>query len=192
MNRSFSFKQYRGIDLTLFAVILCFSEMLIVNAARFWFADQLYTVSAVAAVTAIVLMRWGPWAGIHAVLGGLVFSLASRGSAQQTLIYCIGNLLALIALLPLRMLGAERIRKDGFLSVCFGLLVLLLMQLGRALMALLLGAGFSACLGFFTTDALSLLFTGVIIWIARRLDGIFENQKHYLLRIHKEEEKGGY
>ena len=92
----------------------------------------------------------------------------------------------------MRMLGAERIRKDGFLSVCFGLLVLLLMQLGRALMALLLGAGFSACLGFFTTDALSLLFTGVIIWIARRLDGIFENQKHYLLRIHKEEEKGGY
>ena len=192
MNRSFSFKQYRGIDLTLFAVILCFSEMLIVNAARFWFAEQLYTVSAVAAVTAIVLMRWGPWAGIHAVLGGLVFCLASRGSTQQMLIYCIGNLLALAALLPLRLLGGERIRKDGFLSVCFGLLVLLLMQLGRAVLALLLGAGFSACLGFFTTDALSLLFTGVIIWIARRLDGIFENQKHYLLRIHKEEEKGGY
>lgn len=192
MNRSFSFKQYRGIDLTLFALILCVTEMLIVNAARFWFAEQLYTVSAVAAVTAIVLMRWGPWAAIHAVLGGLVFSLASRGSAQQTLIYCIGNLLAMAALLPLRLLGAERIRKDGFLSVCFGLLVLLLMQLGRAVMALMLGAGFSACLGFFTTDALSLLFTGVIIWIARRLDGIFENQKHYLLRIHKEEEKGGY
>ena len=192
MNRSFSFKQYRGIDLTLFALILCVTEMLIVNAARFWFADQLYTVSAVAAVTAIVLMRWGPWAAIHAVLGGLVFCLASRGSARQMLIYCAGNLLSLAALLPLRLLGSERIRKDGFLSVCFGLLVLLLMQLGRAVMALMLGAGFSACLGFFTTDALSLLFTGVIIWIARRLDGIFENQKHYLLRIHKEEEKGGY
>ncbi|MBQ1363009.1 MAG: hypothetical protein IIY43_08180 [Oscillospiraceae bacterium] len=192
MNRSFSFKQYRGIDLTLFALILCVSEMLIVNAARFWFADQLYTVSAVAAVTAIVLMRWGPWAAIHAVLGGLVFCLASRGSARQMLIYCAGNLLSLAALLPLRLLGSERIRKDGFLSVCFGLLVLLLMQLGRAVTALVLGNGFSACLGFFTTDALSLLFTGVIIWIARRLDGIFENQKHYLLRIHKEEEKGGY
>lgn len=192
MNRSFSFKQYRGIDLTLFALILCVSEMLIVNAARFWFAEQLYTVSAVAAVTAIVLMRWGPWAAIHAVLGGLVFCLASRGSARQMLIYCAGNLLSLAALLPLRLLGSERIRKDGFLSVCFGLLVLLLMQLGRAVMALMLGTGFSACLGFFTTDALSLLFTGVIIWIARRLDGIFENQKHYLLRIHKEEEKGGY
>ena len=67
------------------------------------------------------------------------------------------------------------------------------MQLGRMLTSLLLGTDFQTSLGFFTTDALSLLFTGVILWIARRLDGIFENQKHYLLRIHKtEEEKGGF
>jgi hypothetical protein len=51
----------------------------------------------------------------------------------------------------------------------------------------------AACLGFFTTDALSLLFTGLILWVARLLDGIFENQRHYLLRIHNtEEEKGGF
>ncbi len=192
MRKQLSLSEYRSIDLTLFAVILCVSELLIVTAARFWYADQLYTVSVVAAVVAIVLMRWGPWAGIHAVLGGLVFCFASHGSAQQYLIYCAGNLFALLALLPLRALGGERIRQDSFLSVCFGLLTLLLMQLGRALLALLLGNAFSACLGFFTTDALSLLFTGVILWIARRLDGIFENQKHYLLRVHAaEEEKGG-
>lgn len=191
MNRQFSFKQYRAIDLALFALILCFTETLIDRAAAFWFPDQLYTVSVVGAVTAIVMMRWGPWAAIHAALGGAVFVLASRGSAAQLLIYCAGNLLGLLSLLPLKVLGAERIRTDGFLSVCFGLLTLLLMQLGRALMALLLGTRFAGCLGFFTTDALSLLFTGVIIWIARRLDGIFENQKHYLLRIHKQE-KGGY
>ncbi len=69
MRRQLSLSEYRGIDLTLFAVILCVAELLIVTAARFWYADQLYTVSAVAAVVAIVLMRWGPWAGIHAVLG---------------------------------------------------------------------------------------------------------------------------
>lgn len=110
-----------------------------------------------------------------------MFCFASHGSARQYLIYCAGNLFALFALLPLRLLGGERIRQDSFLSVCFGLVVLLLMQLGRALVALLFGNKLSACLGFFTTDALSLLFTGVILWIARRLDGIFENQKHYLL-----------
>ena len=192
MNRSFSFRQYRAIDLGLFALLLFVSESLIVRAARFWFPDQLYTVSVVAAVTAIVMMRWGPWAAIHALLGGLVFSLNSGASARQVLIYCLGNLLSLLMLLPLRLLGWDRIRRDGFLSVCFGLVTLLLMQLGRALTALLLGASLPDCAGFFTTDSLSLLFTGVILWIVRRLDGIFEDQKHYLLRIHKEEEKGGY
>ena len=188
MMPRFSFRQYRTIDLCMFAVILCVSECLIVNAATFWFPDQLYTVSVVGAVTAIVLMRWGPWAGIHAVLGGLVFCLASRGSGRQYLIYCAGNLFSLFMLLPLRYLGGERIRLDGILSVGFGLLTLLLMQLGRALTALLLGAELNACLGFFTTDALSLLFTGLILWVARRLDGIFENQRHYLLRIHEKDD----
>ena len=192
MKRQLSFQQYRAIDLAMLAALLCITEALIVKAATWWFADQLYTVSVVGALTAIVLMRWGPWAGIHAALGGAVFCFASHGSVQQLVIYCIGNLFSLFMLLPLKLLGGERIRLDQFLSVCFGLMTLLLMQLGRALTALALGTDFQTCLGFFTTDALSLLFTGLIVWIARRLDGIFENQKHYLLRIHKEEEKGGF
>ena len=191
MKRQFSFRQYRSIDLALFALILFISETLIVRAANVWFADQLYTVSVVAAVTAIVMMRWGFWAVIHAVLGGLVFTLASRGGGRHLLIYAAGNLLSLAALVPLRALGKEKIRADGFLSVGFGLLVLVLMQLGRALVALALGTDLFACLGFFTTDSLSALFTGLILWVARRADGIFEDQKHYLLRIHNEE-KGGF
>ncbi len=193
MKRQFSFQQYRAIDLAMFAALLCITETMIVKAATWWFPDQLYTVSVVGAVTAIVLMRWGPWAAIHAVLGGAVFCFASHGSAKQLLIYCAGNLFSLLMLLPLKYLGGERIRLDGFLSVLFGICTLLLMQLGRALVAFVLGTEFQTCLGFFTTDALSLLFTGLILWVARRLDGIFENQRHYLLRIHNtEEEKGGF
>ncbi len=192
MNHSFSFRQYRAIDLGLFALLLFISETLIVRAARFWYSDQLYTVSAVAAVVAIVMMRWGKWAAIHTILGALVFCFNSGATGKQILIYCLGNLFGLLMLFPRRLLGWQKIRNDGFLSVCFGLLTLLLMQLGRALVAFVLGTPFQNCLGFFTTDALSLLFTGVIVWIARRLDGIYEDQKHYLLRIHKEEEKGGY
>ena len=193
MKRQLSFQEYRAIDLAMLAALLCITETLIVKAATWWFADQLYTVSVVGALTAIVLMRWGPWAAIHAALGGAVFCLASHGSARQLIVYCIGNLFSLFALLPLKFLGGERIRLDSILSVCFGVGTLLLMQLGRALTALAMGTDFQTCLGFFTTDALSLLFTGLIIWIARRLDGIFENQRHYLLRIHNtEEEKGGF
>ena len=193
MKRQLSFQEYRAIDLAMLAALLCVTETLIVKAATWWFADQLYTVSVVGALTAIVLMRWGPWAAIHAVLGGAVFCLASHGNARQFLVYCLGNLFSLLALVPLKFLGGERIRLDSILSVCFGVGTLLLMQLGRAVTALVLGTDFQTCLGFFTTDALSLLFTGLIIWIARRLDGIFENQRHYLLRIHNtEEEKGGF
>ena len=193
MRKQRTFQQYRAIDLTLFAVMLCVSETIIVRAATFWYPDQLYTVSAVGAIVTIVLMRWGPWAAIHAALGGLAFTLASGGTPRQILIYCAGNLLALLALLPLRKFGGEKIRNDQFLSVVFALFTLLLMQLGRAAVAFVTGAELRSCFGFLTTDALSYLFTGVIVWIARRLDGIFEDQKHYLLRVNRpEEEKGGY
>ncbi len=62
------------------------------------------------------------------------------------------------------------------------------MQAGRAAVALLLGADTANAVGFFTTDSLSLLFTFVIVWIARKLDGVYEDQKHYLLRVHAEQE----
>ncbi len=192
MNRQLSFQQYRTIDLTLFAVMLCISETVIVTAATRWFSDQLYTVSVVAAVVSIVLMRWGPWAAIHAFLGGFVFCFLSRGTATQYIIYCIGNLFSLLSLLLLRAFGKERIRADSFLTVGFALCTQLAMQLGRALVALVMGTEPARCVGFVTTDVLSGLFTALIVWIARRLDGIFEDQKHYLLRVNREEEKGGF
>ena len=74
-------------------------------------------------------------------------------------------------------------------TLVFGAAVLLLMQLGRAAVALLLGNPLTAALGFFTTEAVTLLFTLLILWIVRRLDGVFENQDHYLLRLRAEEEK---
>ncbi|MBO6158518.1 MAG: hypothetical protein J6P72_04535 [Firmicutes bacterium] len=193
MNPQFSFKQYRAIDLTLFGVILGVLETLLVKAASYWFADQLYSVSIVGALTAIVLIRWEPFAAIHAALGGLVLCFASGAQPSQYAVYIIGNLFSMLMLIPLKLIGSEKIRQDAFKSVVFGIGTLLLMQLGRAAVAFVLGTPFQNLGGFFTTDALSLLFTGVVIWVARRMDGIFENQKHYLLRLHKsEEEKGGY
>lgn len=194
MKRHLSFAQYRRVDLALFAAILIVSEYLIGSAATRWFPGQLFTVSAAAAVSAIVLMRWGAWAGLHAVLGGLVFCLAAGGSAQQYAIYGIGNLACLACVPILHAAGSETIRKDMLFSLLFALAVQLLMQLGRALTALVLGQELSICVGFFTTDTLSSLFTMVIIYIARNLDGVFEDQKSYLVRLQKQEnaEKGGF
>ena len=181
--------QYRTIDLALFALIVFVGEYLVVTAAGRWFTDQLYVFSVVPVITAIVMMRWGPWAAIHAVLGGLALSWASGASPSQYAVYCLGNLLGLGALGMLRALGKERVRQDAFLTVVFGMACCLLMQLGHALLSLLFGGTAGGMIVFFTTDVITLLFTAVVIWIARRLDGVFEDQINYLLRISKEQEE---
>ena len=191
MKRQRTWKEYRAIDLALLGLALAIFEFIIVRASNWWFPGQPFTVSLAAALTSIVYMRWGAWGAIHAVEAGVIFCFFSGASGAQFVIYCAGNLFSLFALLLLKRFGKERVR-TGHLSLVFPLLVQVLMQGGRAVVALLLGARPADTVGFFTADSLSLLFTFVIIWIARKLDGVYEDQKHYLLRVHaEEEEKGG-
>ncbi len=187
MRKRISIQEYRRIDLSLWAVMLVLFEMIIIKASNGWFFDQPFTVSLAAALTSIVYMRWGAWGGLHAVLSGFVFCFFSGGTVNQYLIYMLGNLFSLFSVLFLKKLGFEKVRKGPYLSLIFPALVLLLMQAGRAAVALFLGAKPTGVVGFFTTDALSMLFTLLIIWIVRRLDGIYENQNHYLLRIRDED-----
>ena len=192
MKRQLTLAEYRSLDLTLFAVILAVCEYIITLAAIRWFPGQLYTVSLSAALCAIVLMRWGAWAGLHALLGGAAFWLASGGSPKQLAIYALGNLFCLLVLPLLR--GKEKIRADKLFTIFFALAVVLAMQLGRAVVALVLGTPIETCVGFFTTDSLSDVFTMVVVSLARRLDGIFEDQKRYLRRLQEQQkkEKGGF
>lgn len=191
MKKQISLGQYRAIDLAILGGVYGVCEILIYIASTFWYSQELYIASPIAAVTAIVMMRWGGWAGIHAAAGGLLYAWLRQGSWQQLLTYCLGNLAALAPLVMLKLLGKERIRKSAFLSVMFALAVQLLMQAGRALMAFLLGTEPGACLGYITTDVLSTLLTLVIIWIVRKADGLFEDQKHYLLRLESERQVEG-
>ena len=70
---------------------------------------------------------------------------------------------------------------------CF--LTALMMQLGRALIALVMGNPLAVCLGFITTDVLSAVFSALLVWIMRKLDGMLEEQKHYLRRVAEEMER---
>ena len=170
----------------LFGIMMVIFEFVIVMAAKFWFPGQPFTVSLAAAITTIVYMRWGWWGGIHAALAGIVFCFFQGASPQQYLIYIGGNLLSIISVFVLKKVGKEKVRLST-MGMTYPILVLLLMQTGRALIALLTGAERASVIGFYTTDSLSMLFTFVIIWIARRLDGVYEDQIHYLLRINAKE-----
>lgn len=173
-------------DLVLFAVILLVSQGVITFSATHWFSDQLYIVSPVAAVAAIVMMRWGGFAALHAALGGAAICFFSGGSCKHLLVYAVGNLLCMLMLLMLKKLGKQAVRDHDKQSLLFAAGVQLLMMAGRALMALIVGFGWQGALGYITTDSLSIVFTLVLIWIARRVDGLFEDQKHYLRRIQNE------
>lgn len=187
MNKQISLQQYRNIDLTILLIVQAVSQALIYKASTVWFADQLYIVSPVAAVTALVMMRWGGYAAIHAALGGVLYALIAGGGWQQVLIYGVGNLVSTAALVMVKLLGKERIRKDVMLTILFALCTQILMQLGRSGVAAVLGYPAGVCLGFITTDILSGLFSMVIVWSIRRVDGLFEDQKQYLLRIQREQ-----
>ena len=194
MNGRRSIAQYRAVDLLMLAVITAVFESIVVVAARRWFPNEPWAVSVTPAMTAIALMRWGPWGALHAALGGAVFCFMSHARGTQYLIYVIGNLASLGALALRGRWTPEGVRQSTTKTLLFTLAVTLLMQAGRAAAALLLGSPLTAAPGFFTTDVVTLLFTLVILWIARRLDGIFEDQKHYLLRLHEQEkeERGGF
>ena len=130
MNRRMTFEQYRTMDLTAFAIMLIASESIIQTASTAWFPGQPYTVSVTAAIVTIVLMRWKKYAALHAVLGGLVFCFHLKAGAGQYLIYCLGNLGAMLSLLILRKAGDERIRNDALMSILFALCTQLFMQGG--------------------------------------------------------------
>lgn len=174
-------------DLCAFTAMLCACEAIIVLAGTRWFPGEPYTLSLTSAVTAIVMVRWGAWAAIPAALGGLAFCLASGASAAQMMIYCVGNLAALLLVPLLARVTWKGLKESVLLAMAYGLLAALLMQTGRAAIALAMGYPFGALIMFYTTDVLSALFSVLIVWICRRLDGMLEEQTHYIKRIQEEE-----
>lgn len=191
MKQQITLGQYRAIDLTLLTALLAVSQFAIYLASSFWFPEQLYIVSPVAAMVTLVMMRWNAWAAIPAAAGGVIFTALSGGTWQHVVIYGTGNLASLAALLMFRFFDKEKIRGDVLLSLLLAVLVQLCMLLGRAGVAAVLGFPGEACLGFITTDILSGLFTVLIIWVARRIDGLFEDQIHYLRRMESQRQAEG-
>lgn len=184
MNKQLTLGQYRAIDLGILLLVQVFCQLLIHFATQLWFPEQLYVASPLGGIVALVMMRWGGWSALHACLGGLLYAWLSGGQWQHLLIFGLGNLAALGAL-PLRN---ALCKGKGIPRILYGVAVQLLCQLGRGLTALALGFSADACLGFLTTDSLSILLTLLIIWIVGKMDGLFEDQIHYLRRLEQARE----
>ncbi len=189
MNNNISFGQYRGIDLTILTILTTFSEAIIALAASRWFPGQLYSLSPMVALVCIVMMRWGAWAAIPAITSGLAFCLATGASGIQFLIYCVGNCGALAALVWFKAMGKDKVKKRVEATILYTLTAFVGMVVGRWLVAMLFGEGAGIIIDFFFADSLSLVFAVVVVLIARRVDGLFEDQKAYLIRTEEERKK---
>ena len=184
-----SIKQYKVIDLAMLAVILAVFEAITSLAASKWFPRQLFSLSPTITVVCIVMMRWGGWAAIHAVVGGLAFCIAAGATPAEFVIYCAGNCAALLALLFFKYFGKERVRKSWLITAGYAFTAFCGAMVGRWAISLAFGGGFSAIIDYFIVDSLTLVFTVVVVLISRKPDGLFEDQKAYLVRTEDERKR---
>ena len=145
-------------------------------------------ISLTLALTLIVMHRWGAYSAIVAILGGAVFCLASGASPEHYLIYCGGNAFALASLAFFKLFGRDKMRDSVPHVLLLVSTAYVATALGRWLISLPFGAGAGELVAFLTTDVISLLFAIIVLWFFRSVDGLIEDQKHYLLRINKKED----
>ncbi len=185
-----TFKQYRNIDLTIFVVLTIFFEAITTAATSKWFVLQPVALSISLALVCIVMMRWSGWAAILAVAGGVAFCVVSGATFEQYLIYCVGNMMALLALAVIKGLGKETIRNSIPKLLLFGFAAYVGMEFGRWLVSLFFGGDFMALAVYLTTDIMTLVFAEVILILFRKSEGMLEDQKAYLLRLDREKNGG--
>ena len=184
-----TFKQYRNIDLSIFAVLLIISEAVATLASNKWFAAQPVALSTTLLFVCMVMMRWGNFALIHSLIGGAVFCIASRATLQQFVIYIIGNAFAVLSLFLIKALGKEKTRTSVPRLLLFTTATYILMQIGRWLVSLFFGGGLGAVVAYLGTDIISLLFAVVAMILMRNTEGMIEDQKTYLLRLDREKKE---
>ena len=191
-GRYISFRQYKYTDLFLLALVLGISELLIFCAFKFWFKSTIdkYYMNFMLVIALTAIMRWGWIGGIYAVADGVVLCAMQGGSWQAYLSYIIGTACIESVLLLTKFVGKERIRGKWYLTLAYILAGWVSVNFGISCMSAIFGENFLSSLavsfGFGVYGALPLAAAIAVIMILRRLDGMFEDQKHYLLRQDRE------
>ena len=189
-----SFKQYRTLDLVIFVAMYAICEYLVVKAATVWF-DEPYSISIMLPLLLIVMMRWDKYAIVHAIAYAFLFVYYQKGSLNQYLIYLIGNLGFMITLVYLYKVGKQKVKDSFFHSLMYLLIGFILMELFRGLASIIIaGSPTGIILQFMMSDMLSLVFGLLVIIIVRNVEGLYMDQKQYLIQLNsqKENNDGGW
>ena len=191
-GRFISYRQYKYTDLFFFALVLGLSELLVFCAFRLWFkntVDKFY-INFMLAIVLTVIMRWGWVGGIYAVVDGVVLCAIEGGSWQTYIIYMVGTACIMSVLLLTKFVGKEKIRGKWYLTLVYILTGWVSVNLGITCMSAIFGNNFWSSLagsfGLGVYGALPLAGAIAVIMVLRKFNGMFEDQKHYLIRQDKE------
>ena len=188
MNRKISFSTYRSIDIAIFTGLMVLFEFFSVRG--FDFFNGIYSLSLFLVLSLITMLRWKAWAIIPVVVGGATYALAHPdGTIQNVIVYVVGNLFVLIALVWI-IKGQDKLKNNyylilfvltGFFGYCIGRTILGSIVFNVDFVRLLIGN-----LG---TESLNALLSLIVIFIARKQPGILDNQKNYVERVQEEEKQ---
>ena len=189
-QKSLNFAQYRAADVTIFTIIATVFETIVTLAATKWFPEQAFSISFVYVVVALVAMRWGAWMLVPSTTCAIAYCIVLGASWQMYIVMIAGNAFCVLLLVLNKLIGKQRIRDSVWWSVLYTVAAYLFVSLGRFLVGLpmpdvTIAASFNSIL----YDALPAVFAMIVILICRKQNGLFEDQKHYLIRTQKERDK---
>lgn len=190
-SRLISLKRYRATDLFLFTVILAIFDLLAHFAIVLLPGGAFYMFTLTVPIVLLMMMRWGWWGVLYAIFDGVVLSALNAPNVWQNyLSYSIGNAAILLLLIPLHYIGKQKIAGKWYLTALFVVLGWLVMNLFTSFVQFICGEGFLSSLlgnmGFGLTGFMSLAVGMILLLVLRKLDGMFEDQIHYLKRLDEE------
>ena len=188
----------------MWLAIMLIAEFITCFAANKWFPIDSFAVSLTFPVILIVAMRWGWFSAIHAVVGAVatcVFSQMSGGQAisvERVVISLVGNV-SLLTAIPLFTLlgkgdkkaGRKVVKEKWLFTVAYVAILYAISNIAFAATdAIFTYNNFFILLArYFVYNLITLVFALIIVVSVRRPDGLFEDQKTYLLRVEKEREE---
>lgn len=189
-QKSLTYSQYRSADVTIFSVIAVVFEVIVTLAATQWFPEQDYSISFVYVFVAMVAMRWGAMMLIPSTGCALAYCIALGANWQMYVIMMVGNAFSLLLLAMHRLVGKQKIRDSAIWTTFYVIATFVFISFGRFLVALPMpDVSMAESLNGILYDVFPAVFALIIVLICRKQNGLFEDQKHYLIRTQKERDK---
>ena len=98
-------------------------------------------------------------------------------------------------LIYVNKVGKDKIRSSFFDASLYMVVGFLLMEIFRGIASMAVaGSNIGVILQFVMTDMLSLVFAILVVIVVRKMEGIFQDQKQYLLELNSQKENidGGW